>query len=303
MRLLTFNKMYFCVIYLMLLELSEPLPASRISDSDNLYFNNQCIRKQKTLDSDILETYIHSASSIPARLYENNSYLYIGPAVKYTQILNNQEWWCETNKLDAFNLTNYFECNFNSHLIFNYIKISNYFTNIEVIISNNGLTGFIQRTNWCGEEIIRIEARNVFSIKGWTTNLVYLIVHCHPELIISKEIANIFLEGGISPPLPGSAIEYRIYYTNASLYDGYGSNVIIYDKLPYQFVTFKSNSIISSNGWIIEYSTNLTPQQSYNSTNYSTNCPPVIYIKWIRWKKESVAPGEKGTFYFKVTIK
>ena len=303
MRLLTFSSIYLCAIYLILLELVDSLLASRVLDSDNLYFNNQCIRRQNSLDSDVLETYIHSASSIPARLYENNSYLYIGPCVKYTRLLNKQEWWCETNKLNAFNLTNYFECNFNSHLIFNYIKISNYFTNIKVIISNNGLTSFIQRTNWGGEEIIKIEARNVFNIKRWTTNLVYLIVHCHPELILSKEITNIFLKGGISPPLPGSAIEYRIYYTNASFYDGYGTNVIIYDRLPYQFVTLKSNSIISSNGWIIEYSTNLMPQQSYNSSDYFTNCFPVIYIKWIRWKKERVSAGEKGTFYFKVTIK
>lgn len=120
------------------------------------------------------------------------------------------------------------------------------------------------------------------------------------NLIINKSISNITLGPSSTNPIPGSTINYKIYYSNSG--SGNASNVIIYDRIPNE-VTYKSNSSSFPSGWEIEWSTNTNPDQSYNTPNYTTTHPPVNFIKWVRWKKSSVSSKESGKIFFKVIIK
>ncbi len=144
------------------------------------------------------------------------------------------------------------------------------------------------------------------------TNLGYSYVGLAPDmgwkeymrpfvkLNLSKSITNVTLGGNPEVPIPGAAIEYKINYeiiTNLMQ----GSNLIIYDRIPV-YTTYSTDYIGSGSGWIVEYSTNVSPDQSYNSADYSTTKPSKEQIKWIRWKK-SVSGTESGVFYLTVIIK
>jgi len=56
-------------------------------------------------------------------------------------------------------------------------------------------------------------------------------------------------------------------------------------------------------GWTNEYSTNTSPNQAYNSSDYTKIHPPTDRIKWIRWRKKLLSPAEKYEFSFKVIIR
>jgi len=127
-----------------------------------------------------------------------------------------------------------------------------------------------------------------------------------PQLHITKSMSNIILGGNSSSPIPGSTLTYIITYSNTG---GTANNVIIYDRIPYEYVTYKSNSASATAvGWTVEWSTNTSPNMLFNSPDFQTTEPPSSYIKWIRWKKASVASGEgtggvNNQLKFKVIIK
>jgi len=121
-----------------------------------------------------------------------------------------------------------------------------------------------------------------------------------PVLSIIKSISNIRLGGVLGNPIPGATITYQIKITNTG--SASASNVIIYDKIAGNTV-YVTNSSSSMSGWTNQYSTNTNPNQDWSSGHYTTFQPAVALIKWLRWKKVSVANAERAIFYFKVTIK
>jgi len=122
-------------------------------------------------------------------------------------------------------------------------------------------------------------------------------------LSIVKSVENVTLGGSGSLPIPGTTIDYLITYSNTGSIAA--NNVIIYDDLPVNYVVYKTNGGGTATGWTVQYSTNTTPDQSWDSTHYNSVLPAnKADIKWIRWIKASVGTAEDGlTLKYSVTIK
>ena len=75
--------------------------------------------------------------------------------------------------------------------------------------------------------------------------------------------------------------------------------MIVYDNIDNN-ITYNTDT--TTTGWTVEYSTNLLPNQGYNSSQYTNERPQKDKIKWIRWKKPTSSGGEK-VFYYKTVIK
>ncbi len=129
------------------------------------------------------------------------------------------------------------------------------------------------------------------------TNIVNVSVATGEAMLsISKSISNITLGGINFRAIPGATIIYKIIYSNTSL--NASSNAIIYDKLA-DNVVYRTNFFGTAAGWTVEYSTNTSPDQTWNSVDYTNVCPfPKNLIKWIRWCKPSVAANEDGKILF-----
>ncbi len=119
------------------------------------------------------------------------------------------------------------------------------------------------------------------------------------RLSVSKYISNVSLNSSDSHAVPGSTVFYKIEYEitgNTS-----ANYPIIYDKIPNN-TTYQTDFLGTATGWTVEYSTNDAPDQTYNSSQYSTVRPAdKSKIKWIRWKKASESTGTK-TLLYKVVI-
>jgi len=140
---------------------------------------------------------------------------------------------------------------------------------------------------------------NIVQIQKYSATNIIPVSAGIPKISIIKSISNVRLKNQKIQPIPGGTMIFKIEYTNsgnASL-----QNALIYDKIPI-YTKFLTNSAISG-GWIVEYSTNTLPDQSYNSSYYTTLQPSPEKIKWIRWKKTTVNSDEKGEIFYSVIIK
>ncbi|MBU1077857.1 MAG: hypothetical protein KKH98_11230, partial [Spirochaetes bacterium] len=120
-----------------------------------------------------------------------------------------------------------------------------------------------------------------------------------PVINVIKTVSNVTLGGVNKNAIPGSTVEYKIYYTNSGL--GAGKNVIVYDKVSTNIVTFQTSW--GEPIWTMQWSTNPAPDQSYDSTDYQGIMPAKTNIIWVRWKKPTFSCYSGGNFYYKVIIK
>ncbi len=125
-------------------------------------------------------------------------------------------------------------------------------------------------------------------------------INPHLTVTLSKIITNISLNLINSAPIPGASIEYKINCKVNSYGNQNGENIIIYDNI-INNISYKTD-YTTTVGWTIEYSTNILPDQSYSSAQYTNQRPLKDKIKWIRWKKVSVTGGNKE-FSFIAVIK
>lgn len=120
------------------------------------------------------------------------------------------------------------------------------------------------------------------------------------NITLSKSISEITLNSINEDPIPGSTIKYHIKISNSSSSLTYGP--VIYDKIP-QPALYKTNSAEAPMAWVIEYSTNSSPDQTYSSQDYVTQEPSSMKVKWIRWKKPVMEITQDFSFYFGIIIK
>ncbi len=122
------------------------------------------------------------------------------------------------------------------------------------------------------------------------------------KISINKTISEILLNGTASSPIPGSSILYSLTYSNTG--NNVLENVIIMDKLPTHTI-YQTQYNGTASGWACEWSTNTIPSdQSWSSTDFTPTIPSKEQIKWVRWKKGSVATDEDNrTLFIKVIIK
>ena len=165
-------------------------------------------------------------------------------------------------------------------------------TNIIVKVPEGATTGYISVTNDCGAFAI--------SISNFMVSNFY-----SPIIMIKKEITNITLQNISKPLIPGTTIHYKISVSNSGNYSG--NNIIIYDKIIYDKIDnntlYISNSASYPLNWKIEFSTNISPLQSWDSTDYTTNQLHINKIKWIRWKNTLLLPNESVKLFYRVYIR
>ncbi len=150
--------------------------------------------------------------------------------------------------------------------------------------------------------IISIMSNNNKIIEKEESNYFRITPPANTTLKIEKKITNILLNNSPSYPIPGATIKYAVIYSNTGAANAL--NTIIYDKINLN-VSFKTSYNGTATGWSIEYSTNTVPDQSFYSSDYSTSIPSSKNsIKWIRWKKSSVATTEDGlSLLYEVILK
>lgn len=119
-----------------------------------------------------------------------------------------------------------------------------------------------------------------------------------PDLTVSKSVTNVSRGGSGTRTLPGSSVTYRIFFTNAGL--GRGINVVFFDGIKNN-ITFSTSTSLS--GWTNQWSTNLLPDQAYDSADYKNAVPEKDKIKWVRWKIPVLPYYTAGVLYLKVVIK
>jgi len=141
---------------------------------------------------------------------------------------------------------------------------------------------------------------SIFPVTNSNKVVITIVSTNAPHLSIMKSISNIKYLGVISSPVPGASVTYKIQYNNNG--NTSATNAIIIDGINDDF-KYISNSVQSSPGWLAEFSTNQTPDQSLSSSHYSPIEPSPENVKWIRWKKSSVLVNETGLMIFRVIIK
>jgi uncharacterized repeat protein (TIGR01451 family) len=115
-----------------------------------------------------------------------------------------------------------------------------------------------------------------------------------------KEVTNVTLKGSASKPIPGSTLSYRIMCSNRTMISGV--QVIVIDSVMTN-TAYVTNSANVPAGWTLEYSTNVSPSQTYSSGNYSTTQPASSKVRWVRWKRASWGGLAKETFRYRVTVR
>ena len=61
--------------------------------------------------------------------------------------------------------------------------------------------------------------------------------------------------------------------------------------------------MLNGTGFLIEWSTNALPDQSYGSADYSKLEPSPDFIRWVRFKKATLTAAESGTLFYRVIIR
>ncbi|MBU1077260.1 MAG: right-handed parallel beta-helix repeat-containing protein [Spirochaetes bacterium] len=142
------------------------------------------------------------------------------------------------------------------------------------------------------DEVIEKEESNNFRIIGGANTTIS----------ISKSVSNVTLAGVQRSAIPGSTVKYLIEYSNTGSVSA--DEVVIYDRMEYSMTTFKTAYNGTATSWTLQYSTNTSPSQSYSSADYDNTLPNKEDIKWVRWKKPSVATTEDArTLFFEIIIK
>ncbi len=158
-----------------------------------------------------------------------------------------------------------------------------------------------------------IEANNIICSAGSTgpssvvSNGTRQTVIGTTTLSLTKSISNITIGGINCAPIPGATILYRISYSNTGSVNAI--NMVIYDEFPIN-TTYLTNYMGTASGWTSQFSVISSPDQSYNSADYSnwytmmSNFQWRDNLKWIRWKKSTVLTLEDGlTLFYKIIIK
>ena len=133
-------------------------------------------------------------------------------------------------------------------------------------------------------------------------------------IALTKTLRAVTLGGIASKPIPGATVEYELTYSNI----GYSASdtVIIYDTIPTSMQLSNASrqtdtlgasatfhDTYASLGWVFEYSTSATPDQSDTSADYVNGWPgDLSTVKWIRWKRSAVSSGQSATIRFRVIL-
>ena len=161
-------------------------------------------------------------------------------------------------------------------------------TSITVTVPAGAATGAVWVTNACGAGV----SAGVFTVS---------VPSSVPSLLLTKTVTNISLAGTKRKAIPGATIEILVSCSNS------GTNIaykpVVYEALQFQYVSFATNSLVTAGGWTPEWSTNISPNQAYGSSDYTGVCPAAKKVRWIRWKRPSLLTGTGSQFRYRVIVR
>lgn len=67
-------------------------------------------------------------------------------------------------------------------------------------------------------------------------------------------------------------------------------------------IIFGKDNVNISKNWVIEYSTNVRPDQSFDSMDYIEEKPKKGQIKWVRWKLRNENVSEDQVIFYRISI-
>jgi uncharacterized repeat protein (TIGR01451 family) len=120
-----------------------------------------------------------------------------------------------------------------------------------------------------------------------------------PVLGITKRCDDVRLGGSVSGAIPGASITYALACTNSGTGTAYSN--MIYDRIPIG-TRYVTNSAKVTNGWTPYWSTNAAPSFAYNGAGWTATQPAVSKIRWVKWQRGIMNPGDKFAVRFKVAI-
>ncbi len=120
-------------------------------------------------------------------------------------------------------------------------------------------------------------------------------------LSVVKSVSNFSLNGvGIVRPLPGTTVTCKITYSNTT--SAATRAPVIFDKVSSN-VYFITNGRMAPPGWVMDWSTNRFPIQSYHSPHYGVFPISNVKIRWVRWRNASVPGFDKDFLVYKVVVR
>lgn len=137
------------------------------------------------------------------------------------------------------------------------------------------------------------------------------------SLTLAKVINSVTVGGVASVPIPGATIEYQLTYNNTG--SGAADSVVLRDSIPVNTVldtgssqntTLGASATLVDNdtgqtGWQFQLSTNASPDQTYNSADYTSIqffSGAASNVRWVRWVRQTVASSETATLRFRTII-
>jgi hypothetical protein len=119
-----------------------------------------------------------------------------------------------------------------------------------------------------------------------------------PMLRVHKLITNVTLKGSPSSAVPGATLSLKIVTSNVGVASARAH--LVYAPVPAN-TTYATQ--FTSAGWSTEWSTNAAPVQAWGSSSYGGTQPAAGRVRWIRWKRTSLDPGETATCGYSVIVK
>lgn len=114
-------------------------------------------------------------------------------------------------------------------------------------------------------------------------------------------VSNVTLQGvPVSRYLPGSTVSLIVVASNNGGVSATGS--VVYTRIDISKTMIVSNSVTAPVGWVPEFSTNLNPDQGYQSFSYSGVFPAKERIRWVRWRNTGSPVPSLGTARFRYRL-
>lgn len=177
--------------------------------------------------------------------------------------------------------------------------------------TNGVFNDSVQFTNTTGTAVLTVTFET--NTIGSDTIVVEAAVG-NADFTLSKTIVNITLSGVSSAPVPGASVLYELSYENIG--PAASDTAIIRDSVPLNSVlsgasreadTLGASAVFDDsdpvNGWQLQHSTLAAPDQSSTSADYLDGLPgDLSTVRWIRWRRSSVASGESATIRFRAIL-
>lgn len=156
-----------------------------------------------------------------------------------------------------------------------------------------------------------------YSLGGAQNNDTSWATVASANITLAKVVTSVTTGGAASMPKPGATILYTLTYNNAG--SAAGDSVVVRDSIPLncfwdsasrQNTNLGASATLVDNdtgatGWQLQVTTNTNPNNAYLSADWTDIqyfAGAANTVKWVRWRRQSVAATQTATLRFRVII-